>query len=133
MNIFEQASRKKIRFASDRGELTTEQLWDLPLLSKNGFDLDTVAKAVNSQLKAVSEESFVTTTVKPQQSELELKLEILKHVIAVKVEEREKAKKAADRKVERERLLALLDQKQQAALAELSPEEIQKRLAELDE
>jgi hypothetical protein len=51
MNIFEQATRRAIRFESAKGDLSVEQLWDLPLQSRNQFDLDTVAKTVNRQLK----------------------------------------------------------------------------------
>ena len=37
MNIFEYATRAKLRFASSRGDLTVEQLWDVPLRSTDGF------------------------------------------------------------------------------------------------
>lgn len=45
-DIFEIASRRKYRFPSAIGELTVEQLWDLPLTDpKRGATLDNVAKA----------------------------------------------------------------------------------------
>lgn len=130
-NIFEQASRQQLRFSTVRGALTTEQLWDLPLSSKFGFDLDAVAKAVNAELKSVTEESFVEVKVNPAKNQLVLKLEIVKHIIAVRLQENEQANQASKRKVEKQRLVDLLDKKQDEALSGLSAEEIQKRIAEL--
>lgn len=131
MNIFEQATRQKIRFPSAKGELTTEQLWELPLTSKTGFDLDTVAREVNRDLKETAEESFVSTRANPARAQLELKLELVKHVIAVKITEAESREQAAARAQERQRLQEILNKKQDAALEGLSVEEIQKRLIEL--
>lgn len=129
MNLFEQASRQKVRFQSTKGELTTEQLWDLPLTNSNGFNLDAVARDVHRDLKAVSEESFVTMArPNPAQARLELKMEIVKHIIGVKLAEAEQAKTAADRANERQRLMEILNKKQDAALEALTPEEIKARL-----
>jgi hypothetical protein len=62
INIFEYASRNKIRFASPRGELSVEQLWDIPLRSKDDFNLNTIAQTANKAVKNATEESFVETT-----------------------------------------------------------------------
>lgn len=132
MNIFEQASRQKLRFASAKGELTVEQLWDLPLTAKGQFDLDFLARTINRELKAQAEESFVTTRANPAKAKLELALELVKHVIAAKIEEANAARKARDNKAERDRLLSILGQKEDAALLELTPEQIRARLAELE-
>lgn len=126
--LFEKATRQKFRFASVRGQLTVEQLWDLPLMSKGNFDLDNVAKAVNSELKQVAEESFVTTKPNHVKTQLEESLELVKYIINVKLEEAAKATKEASIRVERERLMAILNQKENAAIESLSVEEIQARL-----
>jgi hypothetical protein len=131
MNIFEQASRQKARFASIKGEITTEQLWDLPLQSKSGFDLDTVAKNVNAELKGVTEESFVATTSNPAKATLELKLEIVKHVIAVRLAENEAQRSAAAKAAEKQRLLDILAKKEDQALEGLTPEQIRERINQL--
>jgi hypothetical protein len=83
-DLFIVASRKKFRFASERGDLSVEQLWDLPLTSKNGFNLNAVAIAVDSELKGLAEESFVETSTNPRRRELEQMLEVVKYVISVK-------------------------------------------------
>lgn len=133
MNIFEQASRLKLRFPSVRGELTTEQLWDMPLTSKNDFNLDRVARTVNSELKAMDEESFVDTSSNPAKRLAELKLEIVKVVIADRQEANARSLQAASRAEERQRLLAALAKKDDQALNEMSADDIKKRLNELGE
>lgn len=132
MNIFEQASRQKLRLPSVKGLLTAENLWDLPLQSKSGFDLDTVAKTVNSELKAQAEESFVSTNVNPQKAVLELALEVVKHVIAVRMDENEKARQRAKLLEERQKLIGLLANKQDEALKGLSEEQLKAKLAEIE-
>lgn len=131
MSIFEQASIQKIRFPSVRGELTTEQLWDLPLQSKNQFDLDTVAKEVNTSLKSVTEESFVATTTSPAKAKYELMLELVKHVIAFKLKANEEQRSRAEKAAKKDKLVAILGEKQDAALKELTAEELAKQIAEL--
>lgn len=133
MNIFERASRKALRFESPRGFLTTEQLWDLKLTSRNGVDLDSLARSTNQELKQVAEESFVSTASNPIKVDLELKLDILKHIIAAKLEAAEKSQKAAANKVERDRLTAILYEKKDQEMSQLSAEEIQARIDQLSD
>ena len=132
MNIFEKAVRAKLRFSTPRGDMNVEDLWDLPLTSKNFIDLDSIAKRVSRNLKENSEESFVTP-VKVANTHDDLRLEILKHIIAVKIAERDERASRAEKKIKRDRLLELLANKEDAALAELTPEQIKAQLAELDE
>lgn len=131
MNIFEQAARTRLRFASVRGLLTTEDLFSLPLVSKSDFDLNTVAKQVHAELKAAGEENFVETVANPERTRPELSMEIVKHVIAAKQAENKAKLEAAGRAAEKAKLLALLDKKQDAALEGLSEEDIRKKIAEL--
>lgn len=131
MRIFEQASRGKLRFPSSKGELTVEQLWDLPLQSKNGFDLDSVAKTVNTELKSMTEESFVSISINPASGVLALKLDVVKHIIAVRLAENEIVRQRTAKLAERAKLLDILADKQDEQLKALSPEEIKKRLEEL--
>lgn len=128
-NIFEQAARQKVRFQSTKGELTVEQLWDLPLTSKTGFDLATIGKATHRALRDMADESFVVVT-KPDsaQARLELQMAIIKHIITVKQDEADEREAAARKAQERERLTEILAKKQDAALESLSVEELQARI-----
>jgi len=132
MNIFEYAARSKIRFQSTRGELSLEQLWDVPLRSKDDFDLNAVAKAANKAWKDIAEESFVETAMTPEHVRRATALDVVKHVIETKLAEEQAAKKRADNKVEKEKLLAILAEKQAGKLSELSEKELQKRIAALE-
>jgi hypothetical protein len=130
MDIFENASRRKLRFQTTVGELTTEQLWDLPLTSKGGrVNLDAIARSVHAELKGLEEVSFVECKPDPRKDGLELDLEILKHVIAVKLAEREEADKAATRAQRRAKLLDALASKENDELTGMSKDDI---LAELN-
>lgn len=131
MNIFEIATRKKLRFVSQRGILSIEDLWDLPLQSKNMVDLDSIARHVNRELKSLGEESFIGNTKTNQQYLLELSLDILKHIIAVKIKERDTAAALKDRAAERNRLLEILERKENQELEGMSKEDILKRLEAL--
>lgn len=127
-NLFEFASREKLRFPSPRGQLTVEQLWDLNLTSKDGFDLDVIAKAVNKELKSVTEESFVQAKKTSQQSKHELSLDIVKHIIATKEKEQEAAVSRAEKKVMREKLKSIIASKQDQKLESMSEDALLKML-----
>jgi hypothetical protein len=132
MNIFEYAARNKVRFQSTRGELTLEQLWDVPLRSRDDFNLNAVAKAANKAWKDISEESFVETARTPEHTRRETMLEVVKYVIDTKLAEEEAAKKSTDNKIEKEKLLTILAEKQAGKLSELSEKELQRRIAALE-
>lgn len=131
-NVFEYATRNKLRFVSSRGELATEQLWDVPLRSRDDFNLNHIAKHVNRALKDATEESFVETTRTAVSTRLEMALEVVKHVIDVKLSEEAAAKKRAENKIEKEKLLAILAEKQDGKLSELTEKELQRRIAALE-
>lgn len=132
-NIFEYATRNKLRFPSVRGELTLEQLWDVPLRSRDDFNLNTVAKTVSKAWKDLSEESFVETTKTPEHTRRETALEVVKYLIETKLADETAAKKRAENKAEKEKLLAILAEKQDGKLSALSERELQRRIAGLDE
>lgn len=106
VNIFEQAAREKLRFQSVKGDLTTEQLFDLPLTTErtNAASLDNVARDIARMLREQAEESFVDSRPNPIKLLLTLRLEVVKAVIARKQEENA-AKAAALAARERRRVL----------------------------
>lgn len=130
-NIFEYATRNKLRFASVRGELSVEQLWDVPLRSHDSFNLNSVALVAHKALEEASAMNFVDTAKTAEHTRLEAALEVVKYIINTKLNEEEAAKKRAANKQEREKLLAILAEKQAGKLSELSEKELQKRIAAL--
>jgi precorrin-2 methylase len=132
MNIFEQATRKNYTFTSAVGELNVINLWELPLTSVRGASLDAVAKSINTQLKAEQEESFVATSTNTRKVELENKLEIVKHIIAVKLQENAAHLEGVNNKKRKAHLVELLGRKQDQATEAKSIEQIQAEIAALD-
>lgn len=132
MSIFETATRNAYRFPSIKGALTTEDLWSLPLTSKTGFDLDSVARAVNEALQSASTTSFVSTEADPRKGVLENQLEILKHIIAIRLAENAALRNEAARKAEKARLLDILAAKEDDALLGLSTEALRDKINALD-
>jgi hypothetical protein len=120
----------RLRFNSSVGLLSVEDLWDLPL-SARGADLNKVAQTISRELKEVGEESFVEIKPNPRKDELELQLEIAKHVIAVQLEQKEERKKAADNAERRRRIMEIIDKKQDAELESKTKEELEAELLAL--
>lgn len=135
MDIFERASRAQLRFNTTVGMITTEDLWDLPLTARNGkgLSLDALAQGVYAQLKARGEAPSFVEPAKPDQvkTELELKLDIIKYVIKSKQDEAAAAEKRAATIERKQKLLEILDAKDDEKLKSMSREEIEKELNEL--
>lgn len=131
-SMFEVATRSKLRFASTKGDLSVEQLWDVPLRSRDDFNLDIIAKTANRSLKALTEESFVEKARSPAQTRLELTLELVVHVIETKKAEEKRAEERAANKLKKEKLLEILAEKQNGKLSELSEKELKAQINALD-
>lgn len=127
VNMFEVASRTKMRFESPMGALTVEDLWDLPLTHRSRFDLDTLARNINRQVKDAEEESFVVQRSSAS-SKLKLQFDIVKHVIDVKLEERDAAKVKKEEAEKRQRVMEILERRKDEKLETMSDEELEAML-----
>jgi uncharacterized protein YabN with tetrapyrrole methylase and pyrophosphatase domain len=127
MNNFEKATRLRLRFETSRGNLNVEDLWRLPLV-----ELDKLAIALNKQLKESREESFIKAKSKDNKL-LELRFDIVKHIIETLLSEDEEKKKAADKRAKREQLLELIAKKKNQELEEKSLEELEAELTKLED
>ena len=127
--MFEQASRQKLRFETKKGMLTVEDLWLLPLKATNtsAVDLDEVAKTAHQALKMSEEISFVAP-ITPRNTLDQLKMDIVKHIIAVKIAEREAAQKSRDVNDKKQLIMSIISQKKNDELASASVEDLQKML-----
>lgn len=131
MNIFEQASRQDITFDTQRGSIGTNDLWTIPLTSAKGLSLDNVAIGVHKELKSAGDISFVDT-VSAANTVLTLKLDLVKHVIAVKKAEALARKNRAAIDAQKKRIKDVMANQQEAALANETPENLAKQLADLE-
>ena len=128
-NIFEQATRQRLRFTSTRGLLSVEDLWNLPLQSKNGVSLDALAMAQHKLVKETAEMSFVKPVTK--NTDDELKLDILKHIIDVRLAENEAKNVAAEKRARKEKIMEILADKKHDALKNMDIADLEKELASL--
>lgn len=133
MEMFAFATKKKFRFDTYKGQVTVEDLWDLPLTATNGRpNLDDIAKELYKKMKDENEMSFVkpTSQVNKEFNIIKAKFDIVKYIIDVKLAEAEAAKKAKETKARNQRILGLIAQKEDEALASKSKEELLAMLAE---
>ena len=133
MNMFEQAARLKLRFAvGTRVNLTVENLWDLPLTNVKGEDLDHIAIELQEKL-STNEKSFVVQQSKNKETQLnQLKFDIVKYIIDVRLEEQKVANLERQRAQEISTLKELQKQAKIRDLQNLSSEEIEERIKSLE-
>lgn len=125
-NLFESATRSKMRFPF-KGMISVEDLWDLSLTN-----LDSVFKTLNAEVKKSEEESLLNTKSK-EDEEISNKIEIVKYIVDVKLDEKKKREDAKKNAEMRQRLLEIKAKRQDAALENMSDEDLDKALAELSE
>lgn len=125
VNIFETATRMKMRFPF-KGSISVEDLWDL-----TPDNLDTVFKTLNAEKKQVETESLLSTK-SASDTELDIKIDIVRHIVAVKLSDAEKRAKAREIKAQKQKIMEIIATKQDAALNNKSVEELQAMLAGLE-
>lgn len=123
--MFETAVRNKFRFPF-KGSVTVEDLWDLSVQ-----DLDAVFKTLNSRRKKAQEESLLGTKTKEDRL-LEQQIEIVKYIVAEKLAAAEAAKHRQENREQKQKILAVLANKQEQELLSKTPAELEAMLAELE-
>lgn len=124
-NIFEVATRERFRFPY-KGLISVEDLWTLQTK-----DLDSIFKTLNSQLKQVKEESLLDTKTQ-QDEELDMKIEIVKYIVKIKLAEEQARVDAKTKKEQKQKILELMASKKDADLQNKSVEELQEMLDKLN-
>jgi len=122
--MFEKASRLKLRFETNKGSISVEELWEMPLKGKSGFSLDDVAKSLNKRIQDTQQESFVDQKNEGNKI-LELMFEIVKHIIKVKLSEQRDRELEHLKKSKIQELDLLIEEKQKEGLREKSIEELE--------
>lgn len=123
--MFEVATRSKMRFPF-RGTISVEDLWDLSVQN-----LDLVFKTLNSEQKQVQEESLLDTKTK-ENKELEIKIQIIKHIVSVKQEESAARQKAKEQKEQKQKILEIISAKEDESLQNKSVEELKEMLDKMN-
>ena len=121
MNIFEYAVENKLRFPY-KGLISVEDLYALSV-----SDLDTIYKTLKREAKRNGEESLLVTKSNDDVA-LDTKIEIVKYIVEKKLAQVEARKTAAANKAKKEKILSILEEKQDAALKNMSEEDLRKML-----
>ena len=125
-NIFEYATRNKVRFPF-KGMISVEDMWDLSLAN-----LDSIYKMLNKQIKQSEEESLLATKTSVD-TELEVQIAIVKHIVSVKLEEQNAREQAAAKKAQKQKIMAIIASKEDEALHNSSVDDLKKMLDELND
>lgn len=116
-NLFEMATRNKMRFPSTKGELSVEDLWDL-----SDKDLDVVYKNLKDQEVKSSEESLLDdANVDPK---LTAAIGIVKYIFTTKRNEKLAEKERINKKLTQKKYIDALSKKQDEAIEKMSEAEL---------
>jgi hypothetical protein len=121
MSIYKQALQQNLRFATSKGVLSTEQLFQLTLT-----DLTSVIKTVRKTLKNTEDTddlAFLESTSTVDKT-VQLQFDILKDVYLTKKEQLDEQRTAKANKEHNEKILALIADKKEDKLKNMSEEEL---------
>lgn len=127
MNIFQRASKQKLRYQTSLGTLSVEDLWDLPLTG-GSISLDDIAKHYNKLIKESDEESFVKES--KADPSIKLRFDIVIAVIESKISDKEKAEKIALKREKKQKILEIMSRKKDEELEGKSYDELEALLEE---
>ena len=130
-DIFTIATRTKLRFDTNKGLLSVEDLWDLPLTSNTGRpNLDDIARELDAQLKSISTVSFVDTSKKADTT-LQLKFDLVKAIIDTRLAENTATATIRANQEKKQQILAIMAEKETDGLKGKSLDELNAILATL--
>lgn len=124
-NLFEIATRNRYRF-NYKGVMTVEDLWSLRV-----EDLDAIFKMLNRQKKTADEDSLLATKSAEDQ-DLANKIDIVRYIVSVKLAEAAERVSAAEKKVQRDKIMEIVAKKKDKALEDMGIEDLMKKLEELN-
>lgn len=119
MNIFEQASRVKLRFDVN-GQVSVEQLWTVNMQSLANYE-QILTEMVEGYGKSTRRTRQTRTA---EQTANELRLAIVTHILDVREAEAEAATNAAATKEHNQKVLAEKRRRQELALTTMSDAEL---------
>ncbi len=125
--MFEQASRLKLRYDTRLGQLSVEDLWDLPLTG--AVSLDGIAIGLHKQTQNESI-SFVVTENRTDPS-VQLRFDIVQHIINVRLAEKKLADDARVTAEKKQKLLSIIARKEDTELEGASLEDLRAMVADL--
>lgn len=124
--------RNKIRFLTTQGQLSVEDLWDLPLTSRTGkANLNEIAKYLDNKITAGGEKTFVASESAAVDPDVKAAFDVVIEIIKTKEAEAEARRNAQVKAERRQKILAALENRENEDLAGKSAQELQAMLDEV--
>lgn len=117
MDIFKYAVKNKLRF-NYKGVCTIEDLYDIPLTS-----LDRMYGELKKQQKGFGEDSLLNKK-SSEEKEVGIKIEIIEAIVADRLADIDKAKRAQQTRDRNRRIAEIIADKEDASLREMSLEDL---------
>ena len=124
--MFENALKNGFRYPSNKGLITTEDLFCLSL-----NDLNEIAKKINKLIKNSEEESFIPGPNFNNNNDSK-RLDIVKHIINLKINEQNAKMIEKSNAEKRQRILEIINKKDEESLENMSKEELEKLLSNIN-
>lgn len=120
--MYKEALQKKLRFKTNKGIITIEDLFDLSLQN-----LNTLAIMLDEKVNEAPKKSFIEE-LPAEENDNELRFNIVKDVINIKLKARKDNIDKAQKDAQKKRIAKLIAKKQDEALENKSIEELQAML-----
>lgn len=124
-NIWIESLEKKYRFEY-KGLISTEDLFDLNL-----DELDMIYRSLKREEKDLQSDSLLDNTDNPQINELATKIEVVKSIFEIKDAQIKLREEEIIRKARKDKILSIIEDKQDQELSEKSIEELENIYDEL--
>lgn len=122
MENFKLASQQKLRFQTNKGLLSVEQLWDLTLQ-----ELDVLAVSLETEHKESSKKSFLVKT-STKDKIAKLRFDIVLDILNTKIEDEQAALAEKERKAHNEKIIAIIADKKDESLKGMSIKQLEAML-----
>lgn len=122
MSDFLKASKMKLRFPTNVGELSMEQLWDIKLT-----DLDQLAVALEKAYEESKGKSFLSKKSRKDRT-IKLQFNVALAILEARVEEQTKASNAQEKRAYNEKILGIIQNKKENELNDMSIEDLEEML-----
>lgn len=124
-NIWLEALRKSFRFEY-KGLITTEDLFDLDMA-----ELDNIYQKLSKELRDIDGDSLLDDKKAEEVEWLTLKMNVVKGVFDIKKAEAEALRQKIANLEEKQKIMRIISEKEDAELADLSIDELKEKLNEL--
>lgn len=120
--MYKEALQKKLRFKTNKGMITTENLFDLSLQN-----LNTLAIMLDKKISEAPKKSFIEE-LPAEENDDELRFSIVKDVINIKLKARKDNIDKAQADAQKKRILGILAKRNDEELEKKSTEELRAML-----